>query len=146
MIRRPPGSNRTDTPFPYTALFLSWRRAHRIQDYRPLLALPPVFVLATSCDRVVFRHESPGAGLRNCCPVGVQGKGRSRGPRWLETPPAVGTRPDGHACDGDEHHPHRPSRPQCPRPTDHPWPCHDTTCLPVFLAHPPQLSLTRPTT
>src|SRR3546814_9314955 len=79
MIRRPPGSNRTDTPFPYTALFLSWRRAHRIQDYRPVLALPPVFVLATSCDRVVFRHESPGDGVRNCCPVGVQGKGRSRG-------------------------------------------------------------------
>src|SRR3546814_8286642 len=39
MIRRPPGSTRTDTIFPYTTLFRSRHRGARLCDHR-LAALP----------------------------------------------------------------------------------------------------------
>src|SRR3546814_19724163 len=36
MIPRPPRSTRTDTLFPYTTLFRSWREAHRGVDGSPV--------------------------------------------------------------------------------------------------------------
>src|SRR3546814_9726336 len=55
MIRRPPRSTRTDTPFPYTTLFRSHAARHRrrAEGGRQL-----------GDERIVRRAQSPGPGYR----------------------------------------------------------------------------------
>src|SRR3546814_2016847 len=60
MIRRPPRSTRTDTLFPYTTLFRSWK--HRQKPQCGKIALPALRCRTISCLR-----RSRKDNERKCC-------------------------------------------------------------------------------
>src|SRR3546814_2631702 len=85
MIRRPPRSTRTYTPFPYTTLFRSWPRAERVQHglrprprkdagrlFRPERPRRPARSRRRLGDRAVgaepARRELPAGRLRRADP------------------------------------------------------------------------------
>src|SRR3546814_3753370 len=88
MRRRPPGSSRTDTLFPYTTLFRSCRR----RRLRYALALDQVAVFARDSAYRTPQRQPPG-----------QGRARRLATPLLGTP---GPGRDGPAC-ARELHPHQ---------------------------------------
>src|SRR3546814_4638985 len=74
MIRRPPRSTRTDTPFPYTTLFRSDRAVRRCRGGAPFLAHGAV--------RIASRpHHGRGGGEPRHDPVHPRQRRATRKPR-----------------------------------------------------------------
>src|SRR3546814_6871537 len=96
MIRRPPRSTRTDTLFPYTTLFRSYRPARRKELRRPICRPPanwsPDLAKARRKRKARRRNAAPIA-----CPCALQA---TDGP-----PSASSSRPDRpHTIDRSEEH------------------------------------------
>src|SRR3546814_18248745 len=95
MIRRPPRSTRTDTPFPYTTLFRSIVQGSR----RRRIRLPPRRRLLYGRRHRGSRRQGPGAGLRGGVthPPSAKRQGSGEG---LEPPPSLFHPPPPPACAG----------------------------------------------
>src|SRR3546814_8909723 len=67
MLRRPPRSTRTDTLFPYTTLFRSWRQSGGFEALHPLRQRPERTVerhiLVDSVDRAGLRTADATVGI-----------------------------------------------------------------------------------
>src|SRR3546814_4968325 len=81
MLRRPPSSTRTDTPFPYTTLCRSWRQLRRCRQCHPARRLRAGGRARRAADRRALRVLRPGREpVRRTLPDGVRlWHGRPRG-------------------------------------------------------------------
>src|SRR3546814_15345423 len=85
MIRRPPGSTRTDTLFPYTMLFRSLHAHSRRNLYRwPVLPGVPADHSGRRQGRARLWHGLPAAGRILANRSGIDLRRRIRGEGWAQ--------------------------------------------------------------
>src|SRR3546814_15054433 len=71
MIRLPPRSTRTDTLFPYTTLFRSWRLVHHLLDLGNTVGVQRAHIRAACIDEVQDCDLSAQVGTAHHLAVGV---------------------------------------------------------------------------